>query len=152
MKQIQVSKGFTMIELIFVIVILGILAAVALPKFAGISGQAENATVTAFAGTLSRTVGPMMWATAISSNMNGSIKSDPNSAFFNGEPLIHYVDNYPNLLDETSVNFDNCIDGTGVAQPFMQKIGQGNLNLFCRDGNKSEAPYFVASKQNTYTF
>ena len=152
MKKVQYNTGFTMIELIFVIVILGVLAAVALPKFAGISGQAEEATVIAFAGTLSRTVGPMMWSTSLSENNNGSIKSDPDSAKFNGEPLIHYIDNYPNLLDSSSVDFDQCRDGVGVAQPFMKKIGQGNLNLFCKDGDKSESPRFEASEDPTYTF
>ena len=69
--------GFTMIELIFVIVILGILAAVALPKFAGVSDQANAQKCAAFVGTLNRTVGPSMWADIIdrSSNTEGSVHS-----------------------------------------------------------------------------
>ena len=47
----QKSKNaFTMIELIFVIVILGILATVALPKFAGVKAQADMATGKAHVG------------------------------------------------------------------------------------------------------
>jgi len=49
-----------MIELIFVIVILGILAAVALPKFVGVSEQAQEGKLKAFVGTLNRTVGPAL--------------------------------------------------------------------------------------------
>lgn len=39
------QKGFTIIELVVVIVILGILAAVAFPKFQDISGDAQQAVV-----------------------------------------------------------------------------------------------------------
>ncbi len=37
------QKGFTLIELVMVIVILGVLAAFALPRFANLSGDAETA-------------------------------------------------------------------------------------------------------------
>lgn len=61
-----------MIELIFVIVILGILAAVALPKFAGVASQAQLGKTKAFVGTLNRTVGPALWSEAVATT-NGSV-------------------------------------------------------------------------------
>ena len=45
-------RGFTLIELVVVIVILGILAAFAVPKFMGLESQARIATVNAMEGTL----------------------------------------------------------------------------------------------------
>ncbi len=48
----QAQKGFTLIELVVVITILGILAAFAIPRFASLENQARIAAVQGMAGSL----------------------------------------------------------------------------------------------------
>ncbi|TAN50089.1 MAG: type II secretion system protein [Methylococcaceae bacterium] len=59
------QQGFTLIELIMVIVILGILAAVAVPRFADISVDARRASLRSLEGSM-RSTNTMVYARAVS--------------------------------------------------------------------------------------
>jgi len=74
------KKGFTLIELVIVIVILGLLAALAIPKYIAIQSQARTAAVNGLAGGLRSAValaraeyqvtGNMALATVLMDNIN----------------------------------------------------------------------------------
>jgi prepilin-type N-terminal cleavage/methylation domain-containing protein len=133
------KKAFTMIELIFVIVILGILAAVALPKFLGVANQAHEANLKSFVGTLNRTVGPNLWSQSLSKNKGGSVTSFT---------LSNYID-IPKEVNK-NISLANCGDNN------YSEIGEANTTVTgssytikCRDGNATNSPTFLLYKSNT---
>jgi type II secretory pathway pseudopilin PulG len=115
-----------MIELIFVIVIIGILAAVALPKMVGTANEAHNANIKSFVSTLNNTVGPAMWSKKLSEGGDGNISSMCTEAEFK-----KYVD----IPKEVEVDTTNKCDfdvktSTGAT---------GCINLIT-DGNATNSP------------
>lgn len=80
------NKGFTLIELVVVIVILGILAASAAPKFMSLKSDARRATLTAMAGAL-KSANDMFHAKAVAQGLTN------NTDTFNSSNKVFLVIN-----------------------------------------------------------
>jgi MSHA pilin protein MshA len=83
------QEGFTLIELVVVIVILGILAVTAAPKFIDLTGDAKASTIEAVRGTLN-SAADMAHAKALINDID-----DTGSLSIAGQ-TITFVNGYPN--------------------------------------------------------
>ena len=151
--------GFTMIELIFVIVILGILSAVALPKFIGVSEQAHVGKLKAYVGTLNRTVAPALWSESISADTNGSVNTAAYTTKLNSQitapseidggnvGLTKCSLNYPTSFAIGAKDTNNSL-GSGNAFAKATTIGASQYYIGCSDGNSTSSPLFFLEDQN----
>ena len=139
-------SGFTMIELIFVIVIIGILSAVALPKFLGVANSAHLANVKSYVGSFNMTTAPALWSQSLTDDQNGSIKSfnDANITVQLPTPSeINLANNAAsNCITPTATNTVITVGQTKtVTNPFATAtIGSNTYDIGCIDGNPTTAP------------
>jgi Tfp pilus assembly protein PilE len=129
-----------MIEVIFVIVIVGILAGIAVPRYFIIGQHAHQANLISFTRILNRTTGEDLWARSISSGKSGSIIN--LEAVEDGNFLKKYVD-VPKEINFSSINLTKCGNESYktvmIANP---EIAGEEYNITCKDGTTKSAPYF----------
>ncbi|MFG3452623.1 type II secretion system protein [Stutzerimonas stutzeri] len=111
------QSGFTMIELIMVIVILGILAAFALPRFADFSSDARASAVQGAAGAI-KSASAIAHAAHLAGQSTTTTGSDPvTTVKLEGETitLVHGYPNAAGILKAAQItenDFDTDTTGT----------------------------------------
>lgn len=140
------SNGFTLIELIIVIVILGTLAAIALPKFTNLHDDAERAVVENTAGSLQSSVkiAQAKWRTSGEQRNNVAlVGSNNNQNFINmvdfspfGCPVQHW-----RINNETDPRADNATDCLTVFLLAMSRCTNNQTNCGNQPDDQFEHHY-----------
>lgn len=128
------KKGFTLIELVIVIVILGILAAVAIPRFVDLTGQARIAATKGALGGLRS--GISIWyasnvatggATSVwPSGANLTDTADTNPVMAQGVPPNPHVTGTASTLVDV-VAADPATDGTNTTAAWIYNSVNGKI-------------------------
>ncbi len=114
------QKGFTLIELVVVMVILGVLAATALPKFMNVSGKAHESAVAATGGAFGTAVA-MVKAQYIANGTTGA-DLDGVSGFGDdpSKPIAANANGWPEEPLPGGTTLDNAGDCKDLWEALMQ--------------------------------
>jgi len=126
-------NAFSLIELIFVIILLGILSSFAVVKMGEMSTTAQVAKLDAFVGTLNRSVSAAIWFDSMQNNRDGSVAYADYDTH-----IANYVSILPgNSTPPALVNCNSAGDGV-----FLTYIYDKTYEIHCKDGNQTSAPVF----------
>jgi MSHA pilin protein MshA len=132
-QNIRRNQGFTLIELVAVIVLLGILSVTALPRFIGLSSDARAAVVTNILSQMKATANMLHMKAIVTGNLNGiaviNIPPTGDYEFFNGYPETRSEATNPRhyFLEFLELSGEETID---ISNNSQRRITYGDLRIY----------------------